>query len=324
MTATTSTTITAVSFPTPDLARRSTDPAELRRVTGFAQQQADAATAVYAHLAAVWSTAATRYQRMTDLRGAHAEAVAWRHQLALQAPRRLGQGIPHDASRFVTPIDEASGPNYDRLGYLGRLKSGSIWDAASRLYVGGESTPAHEVMLRYGQAAVDRIDAEAPGQDVLFNVVTLPGGHRVLAGNRLVRGAAARKVADELVARVAARGRDTSTMEVGGDLVYAVTGTPVDSHIMFDVALSQLAGAPDLDPLPRLRAWQDARYLLYQAPRMKKGSDAVTRVFLVAVGALLFGRAPVLQHDVDLRCMVLGQAAATEMDGDTALVRPWP
>jgi hypothetical protein len=48
----------------------------------------------------------------------------------------------------------------------------------------------------------------------------------------------------------------------------------------------------------------------------------VTRVFLVAVGALLFGRAPILLQDVDLRCMVLGQRAATEMDGDTALIAP--
>lgn len=111
-------------------------------------------------------------------------------------------------------------------------------------------------------------------------------------------------------------------MEVGGDPLYVVTATPDDADVLFNVALAILAGAPDLAPLSRLRAWQDARYLLYQAPRMKKGSDAVTRVFLVAVAALLFGRAPILVQDVDLRCMVLGQRSATEMDGDTALIAP--
>jgi hypothetical protein len=40
---------------------------------------------------------------------------------------------------------------------------------------------------------------------------------------------------------------------------------------------------------------------------MKKGSDAVTRVFLVAVGAVLLGHPPELAQDIDLRCAVLGQ-----------------
>lgn len=309
--------ITADSFPTPDLAQRGGDATEQQRITAFAQHQADAATAILTRLAADWSDL-DGPGRVAALRAANAEAVAWRHGLALQAPRRLGDGLPHDASRFATSLRDG-GPNADRLGYLGRLRDGAEFDPATRLYVGGESTPAHEVMLRYGRAALDRMDREARGEDELLNVVRLPGG-RVVDGNRLMRGAAARRIADDLIARVAARGRDTTTMEVGGDPVYVVTADPDAADTLFNVALALLAGAAELGPFPRLRAWQDARYLLYQAPRAKKGSDAVTRVFLVAVGALLFGRTPVLQHDVDLRCMVLGQRAATEMDGDTALV----
>lgn len=312
-------TITAASFPTPDLARRGGDDTEQQRVAAFAQHQADAATTLRARLAAVWPDLDV-HGRLAALRAGHAETIAWRYGLALQAPRRLGEGLPLDARRFVAPLRDG-GPNTDRLGYLGRLRDGAAWDPTGRTYRGGWPTPAHEVMVRYGHAAVARMDREARGEDELLNVVRLPGG-RVVDGNRLVRGASGRRIADDLVARVAARGGDTSRMEVGGDPVYVVTAAPDDADTLFNVALTLLAGAPDLDRLPRLRAWQDARYLLYQAPRMKKGSDAVTRVFLVAVGALLFGRAPVLQHDVDLRCMVLGQAAATEMDGDTALVRP--
>lgn len=318
MTATTSA-ITAASFPTPDLARRGGSDTEQQRVTVFAQHQADAANASRVRLAADWPTL-DAHGRIAALRAEHAETVAWRHRLALQAPRRLGEGLPMDAARFITPL-RSGGPNYDRLGYLGRLRAGSAFDPDSRLYVGGESTPAHEVMLRYGQAALERMDREAHGEDELLNVVRLPGG-RVVDGNRLVRGAAGRRIADDLVARVTARGGDTSTMEVGGAPVYVVTADPDDADVLFNVALTLLAGAAELAPLPRLTAWQQARYLLYQAPRMKKGSDAATRVFLVAVAALLFGRAPILVQDVDLRCMVLGQRAATEMDGDTALIAP--
>ncbi|HEY3478577.1 MAG TPA: hypothetical protein VGL02_06700, partial [Streptomyces sp.] len=313
----TTTPITADSFPTPDLALRSTDPAELERVRAFAERQADAAGRLRT-LLEPWLGLAERWDRVRLLRGVHAAAVRWRYELALRAPGRLGVGIPLDAERFRTSLRDG-GANMDRLGYLGRLRAGAEWDPTSRTYVGGASTPAHEVMLAYGQAAQDRFTAEGMWRDILVNVVELPGG-RPVKGNRLVRGAEAARVAAELTGRIAARGGDASRVETGGDPVYAVTADPDDADVLFHVALSVLADAHLLDRWERLRTWQQARYLLYQAPRTKKGSDAVTRVFLVAVGAVLFGRAPVLEHDVDLRCMVLGQAAATEMPADTALL----
>ncbi|WP_267469931.1 hypothetical protein [Nocardia amamiensis] len=36
----------------------------------------------------------------------------------------------------------------------------------------------------------------------------------------------------------------------------------------------------------------------------------------VLAGTVLLGRPPVLQHDIDLRCIVAGQAAATALPGD--------
>lgn len=302
------TAITTSSFPTPDLALRSTDPAELHRVRVFGNEQAAIAEVMRTRLAASWSS--PRSVRRAELAAVHSDLLQWRHELACRAPRRLGQGIPLDASRFLTTLRDG-GPNYDRLGYVGRLKAGASWDPASQTYQGGTPTPAFRIMLAYGQSARDRFGRDGVRGDVLDNPVTLPDGRHLL-GNRLVRGKAAKALGADLAARIARRGGDTSRIELGGDPLYAVSAADQARETMYAAALDLLA---DLDA-GDLPGWQHARYLLYQAPIMKKGTDAVTRVFLVAVGAVILGRAPVLDHDVDLRCIVLGQAAATVLPSD--------
>jgi len=302
------TTITAAHFPTPELALRSTDPAELNRVRAFAEEQATAAEATRTRLAAEWSGSSAH--KAAALREAHADLVRWRHRLALDAPHRLGQGLALDASRFTKTIVEG-GANYDRLGYLGRLRDGASWDPATRTYRGGHDTPAHRLMLAYGQAALDRFAREGNTGDVLHNTVTLPDG-KTVTGNSLVRGAAARRVADALIARIAARGRDTTRFEDGGDPLYAVTAPDEARGTMYTAGVDLLAAAEPHD----VHSWQTGRYLLYQSPLTKKGSDAVLRTLLVAVGALLFTDPPTLDHDIDLRCAVLGQEAATTAPHD--------
>lgn len=308
--------ITASSFPTPDLAVRSTDEAELERVRAFAGRQARIAERLRVWLAADLP-AQTLGQRLGSLRGACQEATMWRYELALAAPR-VGQGVPQDADRFLMTAREG-GRNYDRIGYLGRLRAGATWDPAGRTFTGGVETSASRVMLRYGQAARARFDEERPDSDVLLNVVRLPG--RLIPGNQLVRGAAALRLAEELRGRLVFSGRDASQFDGGPDPMYVVSAEPDDADTLFGIALITLAGAVgDPEHAHRLAAWQAARYLLYQsAPRTKKGSDAVLRVLLVAVGAVLFGQPPVMEQDADLRCMVLGQAAATEMPADEVL-----
>ncbi|MCT2581529.1 hypothetical protein [Actinophytocola gossypii] len=302
--------ITEANFPTPLLALRTSDEAEIRRVRGFAVEQARAATAALPRLSAGLRTGTPYRERVGALLETHLGLVRWRHELACRTPRRLGHGIPLDASRFATGMAEG-GPNYDRIGYLGRLREGADWDPATRTFRGGRDTPAHRIMLEYGRIACARFAAEEPDSDTLRNMVTLPDGTRVI-GNRLLRGAAADGAAARLVARLTRRGADTSRIETGGAPMYVVTADDGARLRLFGAAVDLIACAPPGD----VPAWQAARYLLYQAPMTKKGSDAVTRVFLVAVGAVLFGRAPVLEHDVDLRCLVAGQSAATAMPGD--------
>ncbi|HEX4724181.1 MAG TPA: hypothetical protein VH333_16815 [Pseudonocardiaceae bacterium] len=304
--------ITPECFPTPDLALRSADERENRRVRGFAVEQAVIAEATRARLAGELCGVRAEAERVAVLTAAHGDLMRWRYELAVRTGRRLGNGIPHDASRFSTPMRDTS-PNFDRIGYLGRFRDGARWDESTRTFRGGKETPAYRIMLRYGALAADRFTGN--DGDVLHNQVVLPDGSPI-AGNSLVRGAAARRIAQDLLERIARRGVDTSQIETGGDPMYVVTATESARSRMFGAAMGLLAGATS----DGVAAWQAARYLFYQAPMTKKGSDAVTRTFLVTVGAILFGQAPVLAQDVDLRCIVAGQPAATAMPSDSLIL----
>ncbi|AXX30273.1 hypothetical protein KCV87_05580 [Actinosynnema pretiosum subsp. pretiosum] len=300
--------ITAGNLPTPELAERSTDPAVLRRVRGFAESQAAAARVELRRLLDLAPLPGP--ERVRAFESAHARLVKWRYETALRTPSRLGRGLPHDPERFRVRLADDS-PNCDRLGYLGRLRDGSTWNGEARLFTGGADTPAHRVMLRYGQRALARFEQTGTPGDELRNLVVLPDG-QVVVGNSLVRGDRARRVGRELAERVARRQGVAPQMELGGEPLYAVTAPAESRSVLFAEAMRELGHARPGD----VAAWQRARYLLYQAPLTKKGSDAVTRTFLVAVGAFLLGTTPTLEQDADLRCMVDGQEGATAMPGD--------
>jgi hypothetical protein len=168
-------------------------------------------------------------------------------------------------------------------------------------------------MIRFGIAAQRRFEAEASGAEVLQNWITLPDGSR-LRGNVLLRGTAAEAAAAELAGRIAARGLDASQVETGGDPMYTKTPDPADADAIFHEALMLLADAEC-----SMQGFRLGRYMLFQGPRTKKGSDAVSRVFSVAIGAVLYGPdAPQLRADEDLRAYVLGQHAATDPAADDA------
>ncbi|MFJ1751192.1 hypothetical protein ACIOJD_33930 [Streptomyces sp. NPDC088116] len=299
-------TITADHFPTSPLALRTANPNTQTSVRAFADRMAEAANAARDQLTTLWASASTQEQRASALHTVHESLIQWRYQTAVHTGRRLGTGIGYNPDRFVTPITDQT-INYDRLGYIGRLRDGTDWDETTRTYRGGQTTPAHQTMIRYGAAAEKRFEREAPEADVLSNWIALADGRRI-AGNRILRGAAAATVADELAARVAARGLDATRMETGGHPIYTATPAEQDSRILFTEALKLLS-----NPACTTGEFLTARYLMFQSPRTKKGSDAVNRVFTVTVGSLLLGDdAPTLPADIDLRCYVLGQTAATQ------------
>ncbi|WP_020673865.1 hypothetical protein [Amycolatopsis nigrescens] len=298
--------ITAECFPTPELALRSNDPAKQAKVRAFAGEQAVAARRVCGRLAAALAAANDRGARFNAVWTAFDAVQDWRYQLALASAEATGRYGRDRAERFRTQITDDTA-NYDRLGEVGRLREGSAYDQATRTWTGGEQTPASLAMRRIGELAARRF---APGADVAHNHLVLPSGlYLVLpsgraTGARLLRGDVAKAAADELTARVAARGEDASQMEVGGDLLYAATGSTTDRRRIWAAAMGLLAGEYRNWTAAR-NAWAKAAYLLYQAPQMKKGSDSVNRVFLVAAGTVLLGRPPVLLHDIDLRAYVL-------------------
>ena len=303
-------TITPASFPTPDLAVRSTDAAEIHRVRRFAAEQADAAEAARLHMVGDLRHTRSTAERVEVLKRVHEDLIHWRHTLAIRINRRLGSGLPYDASRFRLSMRDG-GRNFDRIGYVGRLRENPRWDPTTRTFQGGRETPAFRIMLHYRRVAEQRFATEPNDGETLVNVVALPNGSHA-TGNSLVRGHAARKITGELVERIERRGLDTNSVEAGGEPMYVVAADDESRKRVFQAAMTELANADHGD----VRAWQAARYLLYQGPQTKKGNDAVTRTFLVAVGAMLFDEAPVLEQDVDLRCLVAGQRAATSMPHD--------
>lgn len=123
---------------------------------------------------------------------------------------------------------------------------------------------------------------------------------------RLLRGAPARHAAAELAARIGARGGDTSRIVTGGDLLYTATASEADRKEIFHAAMALLARHHPARCAAQT-AWLRAAYLLYQAPRRKRGSDATIRTFLIATGTALLDHPPALWHDIDLRAYVQPQ-----------------
>lgn len=298
------TTITAACFPTPHLALRTNNAAHRARIAAFAEHQAQAADTA-AHMLACLLADAPPTDRPEVFRRVFGHVQAWRYSLAVAtgSDARVRPGdLAAGAERFRTPITDT---NADRIGTVGRLREGAVWDAATRTYQGGDPTPASDQMDLMGLLADLRFEAEAPHAQELVNFVRLPTTGATVAGNTLVRGDRARAVASDLVDRIRRRGCAPARFESGGDPMYAVTAPAATRDRIRDAAFHTLA-LVDVWPNP-LAVWARAAYLLYQAPATKRGSDAVARVFLVAVAAALTGRALVLPQDIDLRAYVLPQ-----------------
>lgn len=289
--------ITADCFPTPALILRANDPASQRDMRKFAHKQAEAARSLHQML-----TDDLRQSRSIDARAAafttaFSAAEDWRYRIAAAIPHPTGRYSAGHAERFRTPITDDT-PNLFRIGEPERFRDGAGWNPITRTYVGGTETPASRTMRRFAALASARL-ADSPNVDVMSNRVTLADG-RVVRGTRLLRGEAAHRAATEIAARIAARGGDTSRIITDGDLIYLASAADSDRKAIFHSAMTLLA-QNHATSATALTAWLEAAYLLYQAPRRKRGGDATIRTFLIAAGTSLLDYPPVLLHDLDLR-----------------------
>lgn len=289
--------ITADCFPTPALIQRSNDPIAQHNLRMFAHKQADAARRLHLML-----TGGLRHTRSKDARvvvfaSAFDAAEEWRYRVAADAPPPTGRYSAVHVERFRTPITDVN-PNLFRIGEPERFTDGAVWNPITRTYASGTETPASRTIRRFAALATARFADTPPKVHVVCNRVTLADG-RVVGGTRLLRGEDARCAATEMVSRIAARGGDTSRIITEGDLIYVASATRADRTAVFHSAMTLLA-QPHGTPAAAVTAWSNAAYLLYQAPRRKRGGDATVRTFLIAAGTALLGYPPVLLHDIDL------------------------
>ncbi|WP_418152706.1 hypothetical protein [Actinoalloteichus caeruleus] len=289
--------ITADCFPVPALIQRTNDPDSQSSRRLFAYKQADAARRLHQMLTGDLHQARGIDGRVAVFANAFHAAEEWRYREAAGAPHLTGRYSPVHVERFRTPISDVN-PNLFRIGEPERFTDGARWNPIRRTYTSGAETQASRTMRRFATLASARF-ADSPSKlDVVRNRVTLTDG-RVVGGTRLLRGDAARCAATEMVSRIAARGGDTSRISTEGDLIYIASASEADRMAAFNSAMTLLA-QHHKTPAAAVGAWSDAAYLLYQAPRRKRGTDATIRTFLIAAGTALLGYPPVLLHDIDL------------------------
>lgn len=297
--------ITPEHFPTPHIAYR--PGVDRAKVEAFATAQAAAANTLLAQLTNTLPEGASSHaERVAAIHAAYNAAIVWRYNLANLDGGVLqgGHSAGATAYRFLTPITDES-PNLDRIGHVGRMLDGAEWNDTLGAFTGGAPTPASDTFERYGRAALARFELECPELDTLTNMVRLPYDTTTVRGNSLIRDAVAVREGEAMRARMAERGVDVSRVEVGVDPVFTRTASQADRDVLRRAAFNLLA-SEGFD----YRVHDMAAYLLYQAPEMKKGSDAVHRVVLRAAAAWHFGGGvPSLRQDVDLAGMVLGQGA---------------
>lgn len=290
-------TITAACFPVPALLLRTNTPAAQSTVRAFAGQQAEAACTLAQKLSTALRLAPDMSARVSAFTTAFEAAEEWRHAVAVASPHSAGRYSSRWADRFQTPVTDED-PNLFRIGDHARYREGSTWDPATRTYQGGAETPASRTMRHYEALAAARFPQQS-NVDIVCNTAPLPSGS-VAGGMRLLRGDAARRAAIEMARRIAARGGDTSRITTNGPLIYAASAPESDGRVIFHQAMTLLA-QEHATPADAQAAWVRAAYLLYQAPRKKRGADATIRTFLIAAGARLQPQPPVLPHDIDLR-----------------------
>jgi hypothetical protein len=290
--------LTAETFPSPDRIYTFAEnrpltadqEAELDRRKAFSQWEADEANAALDRL------------RNLDAPPNEAEwgklyqsIIEWRHRLGVGW---VDQKVVETQRNFLTPISDDN-PNLDRFGDSGRFRIDAEWDKKVQMFVGGELSLAGRALIKAGERIHLRMD-KAGARETLQNRVQLLDGTFV-NGNYLFRGGRARQLWRGLKDRLASRGVDVSKFETGGDIVLARTATAANRTKIFRSVMHELARL-SLQPEDCTEdVAAQLNYLLFQAPKNKRGSDSVVRVYNAVTSTYLLGEPLVLPPDADLR-----------------------
>ncbi|MEU4606933.1 hypothetical protein AB0F43_28460 [Kribbella sp. NPDC023972] len=292
-------TITAASFPTPDVVKTTNNPAIWDQQARFATLQAAGANEALQQLSSRLDRVSSELERQMVFIQTYRDLAEWRFRLAGRAEGRRPGALPEQyrAPIGIGRVRDAFGRGDDQGSAQPRGSAVGQGDGPE------PGSPASRLGLRLGELAEARFEAEAPDRDVLQNQVRLPSGETI-DGNRLLRGTA---LAEEL-------GRD---QPVDG-LYCAVTGELQDRRALQREAFATFAeletarasGRTDLlDDVDARRAFVDAEYFLYQGPEYQRGSDATIRSLVAVAHTRIFGAAPQLPQDIDLMAYVAGQEA---------------
>jgi hypothetical protein len=294
-------------FPIPRTALRNN--LTLADVGWFAAEQADAANVAASDLnTALIATPEAQWPGV--FAGLQSQLVNWRYQLAVtHGTASSGGNIPPQTGRFRAPITDEN-PNIDPVGStVGFWHNGYKWDETLGRYTGGEETPASRLVAEVGEWVTARFDDEGNLGDIVQNRVRLPDGHQV-NGNSILRGEAAHEQNKIGIERAKASGIDTSKFEVKGDFIYIKTATEADRatirRALYDY-LTQIEVARQRGETVTVRQWAEAINLLYQSPQNKKGSDAVSRVYLMTLASRWLQPLPTMPDDIDWRAYAKGQ-----------------
>ncbi len=276
--------ITIEAFPLPQRILTTLDPAEHERLASFAKQQVDGAGHAATVLAPLWQRACTQIDRIRALQAAHAAVVGWRYDIANASGKHV-HGHRVGRERFLIPIDDTT----------------LNWDRLTPTTKDGMGTPG-EATMRAVEAMAREQFRRHRNQDTIHHVVKIDGVP--WGGTMLVQGDAARKVADDVTGRLAARG--ITDVDFGENPVFVRNPCDSSRARFFQRALEILATVPDVQHRCGRQQWYGALYLLLLSPKYKCGGDAIARTFAVATAeVILGGDIPPYPHDVDFRAFVL-------------------
>ena len=305
-------------FPTPQIAFRNR--LTLTDVEWFAPEQAKAANLAASKLDAEL-TLTPRDQWPEVFKDLYLRLERWRYELAVKhGTESSGAAAPQDAQRFLDLITDDS-PNVDPVGSsVGFWHKDYLWDEDQGRYVGDGETPASRLVAEVGEWATARFEQEDNSGSFLQNEVIFPDGIIIngkftAKGTSIARGQSAYKHDREGLKRAQRRGdapKSTQWDKINNDggIIYLETATENERKDIREALykyLTVLEAKHQKGTPVTIREWAEAAYLSYQSPQNKKGSDAVSRVYLMTLARRWLRPIPKMPDAIDWLAYTVGQ-----------------